>query len=326
MTSSKVLLRVENLSKSFPAELQKRWKQDRKMVNVLDQINFEIREGETLAVVGESGCGKTTLGKAILQTCRPIDGQVYFDDIELTALSERELRPHRQKMQMIFQDPYGSLNPRMNVGEIISEGLHIQGNLSESVIHERLNTLLELVHLHPSMKARYPHEFSSGQRQRIGIARAISLHPKLVICDEPISALDISIQAQIINLLIELQQEMDLTYLYISHDLAMVQYISNRVAVMYMGKFMEIGSTEQIFSNPVHPYTQALLSAVAPIEQNYAQKTGMIAIIGDKPALDEPISGCRFMHQCPIAMDICKNIVPELEKLDGDHYVACHRI
>ena len=326
MTSKKTLLRVKKLSKSYPAASQSRWKQDHKMVNVLDQISFEIKEGETLAVVGETGCGKTTLGKAILQTCRPIDGQVFVDDVEVSALSERELRAHRHKMQMIFQDPYASLNPRMNIGEIISEGMQIQGKLNESNIQQRLDALLEQVHLHTSMKDRYPHEFSSGQRQRIGIARAISLNPKLVICDEPISALDISIQAQIINLLLELQQELDLTYLYITHDLAMVQYISNRVAVMYMGKFVEIGSTENIFSDPVHPYTQALLSTVAPVQQIRPQNVGMIAIIGEKPSMEENIPGCKFIHQCPIAMEQCKFDNPELEKLDGDHYVACHRI
>ena len=326
MTVKKSLLRVENLSKSYPAASQKRWKQDQKMVNVLDKISFEINEGETLAVVGETGCGKTTLGKAILQTCRPFSGKIFFDDVELSALSDRELRPHRHKIQMIFQDPYGSLNPRMNVGEIITEGMKIQGKLSETIIRQRLNTLLEQVHLHPSMKERYPHEFSSGQRQRVGIARAISLSPKLVICDEPISALDISIQAQIINLLLELQQELDLTYLYITHDLAMVQYISNRVAVMYMGKFVEIGSTESVFSDPVHPYTQALLSTVAPVQQIKPKNVGMIAIIGEKPSMEEKTSGCKFMHQCPIAMEECKFNDPELEKLDGDHFVACHRI
>jgi oligopeptide transport system ATP-binding protein len=326
MNCNRALLRVEQISKAFPLEPHKHWRQEQKMVNVLDRISFEINEKETLAVVGESGCGKTTLGKAIMQTCRPIQGKVYFDDLELSMLPDRDLRQHRHKLQMIFQDPYSSLNPRMTIGEIVSEGLRIQGKLSEIEVQNRINHLLEQVHLDPAIKDRYPHEFSSGQRQRIGIARAISLNPKLIICDEPISSLDISIQAEIINLLLQLQQDLSLTYLYITHDLAMVQYISNRVAVMYMGKFVETGSTDTIFSNPVHPYTQALLTTISPVQSVRPKNLGMIAIIGEKPSLNETTSGCKFSHQCPIAMDQCLYKIPELENLGGDHYVACHRV
>ncbi|MBI9051051.1 MAG: ATP-binding cassette domain-containing protein [Anaerolineaceae bacterium] len=322
----KALLRVEHLHKDFPDESRKFWKQDHKMVRAVDDVSFHIDQGETLAVVGESGCGKTTLARSILQICKPTAGKIYFDDVELTNLPAKNLRQQRSRMQMIFQNPTNSLNPRMHINEIIAEGMQIQGKLNQSAIQQLVDDLLEKVQLHSSIKDRYPHEFSSGQRQRIGIARALSMNPQLIICDEPISALDISIQAQMINLLIQLQNQHDLTYLYITHDLAMVQYISNRVAVMYMGKFVEMGNTSTIFADPIHPYTQALLSTMLPSEFSSNKHIGMIAIIGEKPDREELSHGCRFAQQCPIAMQKCFANEPEYQRFDDDHFVACHRI
>jgi oligopeptide transport system ATP-binding protein len=321
-----ILVHVEKLKKEFPLTSPTIWQRTPKVVHAIDGLTFDIYKGETFAVVGESGCGKTTLARSILQTCKPSSGKVFFDNQELTRLKPNELRPLRPRMQMIFQNPYNSLNPRFTVGQIIAEGLLIQNKLHGEALENKIESLMGQVGLNPILRSRYPHEFSSGQRQRIGIARAISLNPELIICDEPVSALDASIQAQMINLLMHLQKQLNLTYLYISHDLSIVQYISDRVAVMYMGKFVELGKTEIVFSTPLHPYTQALRSTIA-LPEHFGNKTvAKIAIIGDKPFAGTPSSGCHFFQQCPIAMERCANEEPEFQKMGGDHYVACHRI
>jgi oligopeptide transport system ATP-binding protein len=319
------LVRVEQLKKDFPLESGMIWHRNPKMISALDNLSFDIFKGETLAVVGESGCGKTTLGRTILQICKPTSGKVFFDDIELTRLSPEKIRPLRTRMQMIFQNPANSLNPRMTIGEIISEGLVIQNLLAGSSLDDRVNELMNLVGLNPILKNRYPHEFSTGQLQRVGIARAISLNPDFIICDEPITSLDVSIQAQIVNLLMNLQTQFGLTYLYISHDLSMVHYISNRVAVMYLGKFMEIGKTEILFSQPIHPYTQALLTSMGSPKPRVKKKPGMVAILGEKPSPDTKLLGCKFCTQCPIALELCNHTEPSFKQVADGHYAACHR-
>jgi len=322
----KVLVRIEALGKEFPVHSGISWHRKQKMMPAIDNLSFDILRGETLAIVGESSCGKTTLGKSILQICKPSTGKVFFGETELTSLSQKRMRGLRSRMQMIFQNPYSSLNPCMSVGEIIAEGLSIQKLLTGSQMQTRVSELMNLVGLNPVLKNRYPHEFSSGQCQRVGIARAISLTPDLIICDEPITALDISIQAQIVNLLVKLQTQFGLTYLYISHDLSMVQYISDRVAVMYMGKFMELGKTETIFTEPVHPYTQALLTSSIFCKSPQKRKTGMVSIIGEKPTPEGCQQGCKFRSQCPIALNVCAQIEPQFKQLTDGHWTACHRI
>ena len=323
---TKKLLRIEQLKKDFPLETGGTWRRNPKMISAVDNLSFDIFQGETLAVVGESGCGKTTLGRTILQICKPTSGNVFFDDTELTHLAPAKMRAMRARMQMIFQNPANSLNPRMTIGEIISEGLVIQNVLDASSINTRVSELMYLVGINPTLNNRYPHEFSTGQLQRVGIARALSLNPDFLICDEPITSLDISIQAQIINLLVNLQNKFGLTYLYISHDLSMVHYISDRVAVMYMGKFMELGKTDTIFSQPVHPYTQALLTTVLSPKKHIKKKPGMVAIIGEKPNPAAALQGCKFCTQCPIALELCIHCEPVFKLVSDGHYAACHRI
>jgi oligopeptide transport system ATP-binding protein len=323
---TKILVRVEQLKKDFPLESGMLWRRNPKMVSAVDNLSFDIFQGETLAVVGESGCGKTTLGRTILQICKPTSGRVFFDDTELTHLSPEKIRPLRARMQMIFQNPANSLNPHMTIGEIISEGLLIQNVLHGADIEVRVTELMNLVGLNPILKNRYPHEFSTGQLQRVGIARALSLNPEFIICDEPITSLDVSIQAQIITLLMTLQTQFGLTYLYISHDLSMVHYISNRVAVMYLGRFMEMGKTEILFSQPVHPYTQALLTSMLSPRSRVKKKPGMVAIIGEKPTPDTHLQGCKFCSQCPIALELCTHTEPAFKQVADGHFAACHRI
>jgi len=320
------LVRVEQLKKDFPLVSGLHWHHKPMMISALDNVSFDIYKGETLAVVGESGCGKTTLGRTILQICKPTSGKVYFDDIELTHLPPQKMRPLRARMQMIFQNPANSLNPRMTIGEIISEGLIIQNLLHSPDIETRLSELMNLVGLNPTLINRFPHEFSTGQLQRVGIARAISLNPDFIICDEPITSLDVSIQAQIINLLMDLQNKFGLTYLYISHDLSMVHYVSHRVAVMYLGKFMEMGKTDTIFSQPVHPYTQALLTTILSPKSRVKKKPGMVAILGEKPGPDTPLQGCKFCTLCPIALELCFHNEPIFKQVADGHFAACHRI
>ncbi len=319
-----VLLRVENLTKWFPITRGVIFTRTIGYVHAVDGVSFEIRRGETLGLVGESGCGKSTVGRTILQLHRPTQGHVYFDGIDLTQLKGGELRRMRRRMQIIFQDPYASLNPRMTVGQIIAEPLEIHGIARGKAARERVEELLRLVGLNPIFADRYPHEFSGGQRQRIGIARALALQPDFIVCDEPISALDVSIQAQIVNLLQELQERFHLTYLFIAHDLAMVRHISDRVAVMYLGKLVELADRNELYENPLHPYTQALLSAVPVPDPAVEARRQRIILRGEVPSPVNPPGGCRFHPRCPIAQEICKRVEPEWREVRPGHWVACH--
>lgn len=317
-----VLLKVDNLVKHFPITKGIFQKQVG-AIRAVDGVSFDIRQGETLGLVGESGCGKSTTGRAILQLYRPTSGEVHFDGVDLTKIKGEQLRGMRRKMQMIFQDPYASLNPRMTVGEIIGEPLLVHSVVSQAEVNDRVKQLLELVRLNPSFSTRYPHEFSGGQRQRIGIARSLALQPSLIVCDEPISALDVSIQAQIVNLLEELQAKFNLTYLFIAHDLSMVRHISDRVAVMYLGVIVEMTTRDELYNTPLHPYAQALLSAV-PVPDPRVEATRKRTILeGDVPSPANPPSGCRFRTRCPIAQEVCAEQRPEFREVKPGHFVAC---
>ncbi len=324
--NGKVLVQVENLKKYFPITRGIIFQKIIGYVRAVDDISFFIRKGETFGLVGESGCGKTTVGRTILQLYRPTSGKVYFDGVDLTTLKGEELRRMRRRMQIIFQDPYASLNPRMTVGDIIGEPLEIHGIARGKEKRERVMELLQIVGLNPYFINRYPHEFSGGQRQRIGIARALAMYPDFIVCDEPISALDVSIQAQIINLLEELQEKFGLTYLFIAHDLAVVRHISDRVAVMYLGKIVELTDRDTLYNNPLHPYTQALLSAVPIPDPVVEERRRRIILKGEIPSPANPPSGCRFHTRCPVVMDICKEVEPEFKDVGGGHWVACHRV
>lgn len=318
-----ILLHVENLVMHFPI-YRGVIRRQVGAVHAIDGISFDVRRGETLGLVGESGCGKTTTGRTILQLYKPTSGQVYYNGIDLVALKREEMRHMRREMQMIFQDPYASLNPRMTVEDIIAEPLVAHNAASGKEIHERVEQLLELVKMNPSFANRYPHEFSGGQRQRIGVARALALQPSFIVCDEPISALDVSIQAQVINLLEELQERLNLTYLFIAHDLSVVRHISNRVAVMYLGIFVELASRNDLYIKPLHPYTRALLSAV-PIPDPVADAQRQRVILeGDVPSPVNPPSGCRFRTRCPIAEAFCAEKTPDFHEIKPGHFVACH--
>jgi len=317
------LLKVENLKMHFPI-YRGVFQRQVGAVLAVDGISFDVRRGETLGLVGESGCGKSTTGRAILQLYKPTAGQVHFEGVDLIKLRGEELRHMRRKMQMIFQDPYASLNPRMTVEQIVGEPLIVHSAATGKEIHERVENLLELVGLNPAFATRYPHEFSGGQRQRIGVARALALQPSFIICDEPISALDVSIQAQVVNLLEELQEQFNLTYLFIAHDLSMVRHISKRVAVMYLGVIVELTSRDELYLNPLHPYTQALLSAVPIPDPVVAAQRQRIILEGDVPSPANPPSGCRFRTRCPIAESICAEKQPEFRELKAGHFVACH--
>jgi len=317
------LLRVENLKMHFPI-YRGVFQRQVGAVLAVDGISFDVRRGETLGLVGESGCGKSTTGRAILQLYKPTAGNVHFEGVDLIKLRGEELRHMRRKMQMIFQDPYASLNPRMTVEQIVGEPLIVHSAATGKEIHERVENLLELVGLNPAFATRYPHEFSGGQRQRIGVARALALQPSFIICDEPISALDVSIQAQVVNLLEELQEQFNLTYLFIAHDLSMVRHISKRVAVMYLGVIVELTSRDELYLNPLHPYTQALLSAVPIADPVVAAQRQRIILEGDVPSPANPPSGCRFRTRCPIAESICAEKQPEFRELKAGHFVACH--
>jgi oligopeptide transport system ATP-binding protein len=323
-TSDNILVRVENLVKHFPIQ-RGFFRKQVGAVRAVDDVSFSIRRGETLGLVGESGCGKSTAGRCILQLHQPTSGKVDFEGVDLLALQAEELRRTRCRMQMIFQDPYASLNPRMTVGGIVAEPLIIHNIASGREAEERVAHLLELVNLNPSFASRYPHEFSGGQRQRIGVARALSLQPSFIVCDEPISALDVSIQAQVVNLLEELQEQFNLTYLFIAHDLSVVRHISTRVAVMYLGVVVELADRLELYNSPLHPYTQALLSAV-PIPDPIAEARRKRTILqGDVPSPADPPSGCRFRTRCPIADETCAEARPEFREIRPGHFVACHR-
>ena len=323
MSDEQVLLKVDGLVKHFPV-LRGVFQRQVGAVHAVDGITFDIRRGETFGLVGESGCGKSTAGRTILQLYRPTAGHVSFEGIDLVSLSRENLRKMRRRMQMIFQDPYASLNPRMTVADIISEPLLVHGVTRGDETMDRVNELLEVVRLSSSFGARYPHEFSGGQRQRIGIARALALNPDLIVCDEPISALDVSIQAQVINLLEDLQQDFGLTYLFIAHDLSMVRHISKRVAVMYLGVIVELTDVKELYAKPLHPYTQALLSAVPVPDPVIEQSRQRLILVGDVPSPVNPPSGCRFRTRCPIAEERCALTQPEWREVSPDHWVACH--
>jgi oligopeptide transport system ATP-binding protein len=323
MTEANVLLRVENLVKHFPIKQGIIIQKQVGAVRAVDGVSFDVYEGETLGLVGESGCGKSTTGRTVLQLFRPTSGSVHFNGADLVALKNEDLRKMRRKMQMIFQDPYASLNPRMTVGEIIGEPLVVHKVAAQKEIDERVDHLLELVGLNPAFSTRYPHEFSGGQRQRIGVARALALQPSFIVCDEPISALDVSIQAQVVNLLEDLQKQFNLTYLFIAHDLSMVRHISNRIAVMYLGVIVELTGRDELYLKPLHPYTQALLSAI-PIPDPIADaKRERIILKGDVPSPVNPPSGCRFRTRCPIAEGVCAESRPEFREVKPGHFVAC---
>lgn len=292
----------------------------------VDGISFHVKKGETLGLVGESGCGKSTTGRAILQLYRPTSGEIIFEGKDLTKLRGNDLRLMRRKMQMIFQDPYASLNPRMSVRDIIGEPLVIHKMGTNNERRDRVLELMRIVGLNPYYATRFPHEFSGGQRQRIGIARALAVSPDFIVCDEPVSALDVSIQAQIINLLEELQEQFGLTYLFIAHDLAVVRHISDRVAVMYLGKLMEQANSGEIYDNPLHPYTKALLSAVPIPDPTLERKRERIILTGDVPSSLRPPRGCVFHTRCPIAIEECRVDIPEWREAEPGHWVACHRV
>lgn len=318
-----ILIRVQALKKYFPihAGLFQRRVGD---IKAVDDISFEIFKGETLGLVGESGCGKTTVGRTILQVYPPTAGGVQLDEIELSTLTPAQLRPLRRRMQMIFQDPYASLNPRMNVGEIVAAPLKIHGLSSGVETREQVIELLHLVGLNPSFINRYPHEFSGGQRQRIVIARALALKPDFIVCDEPIAALDVSIQAQVVNLLKELQTKLGLTYLFVAHDLNMIRYISDRIAVMYLGKIVELTDKATLHRNPLHPYTQALLAAVPVADPDLESSRDLVTLKGEIPSPSAPPQGCRFHTRCPMAQAICADKEPEFREIAPGHQSACH--
>ena len=323
--SGQPLLHVENLCKEFPVE-GGFGSRNRKFVHAVNNVSFDIYPGETFGLVGESGCGKSTTGRCIMRLTQPTSGTVVFDGKDVGKMSKAELKEMRRNMQCIFQDPYASLNPRMTIGEIISEPLIIHGVMPDK--EERLKyvrSLLDIVGLNPEHINRYPHEFSGGQRQRVGIARAFALKPKLIICDEPVSALDVSIQAQVLNLLNDLQQEYGTAYLFIAHDLSVVQHISDRIAVMYLGNMMEFSDWKSLYAAPHHPYTQSLLSAVPVPDPDIQHSRKRIILQGDPPSPIDPPSGCRFHTRCPIAKDICsKEPMPELREVAPGHFCACH--
>ena len=329
MPKNDILLDVKNLTMHFPIEEGFLLKRQVGAIRAVDGIDFYMNRGETLGLVGESGCGKSTTARAIARLYEPTDGEVLMEGKDLAKIRAHEMLKARMDLQLIFQDPYASLNPRMTVGDIIEEPMQIFTRrrlmtMTRAEMRERTEALMERVGLSPLFKNRYPHEFSGGQRQRIGIARALALNPKLILADEPVSALDVSIQAQILNLLHDLQEEFDLTYLFIAHDLAVIEYISDRVAVMYLGKIVEMAKSDELYKRPLHPYTQALLSAAPIPDPEIERNRKRIILSGDVPSPDKERTGCYFYDRCPKRMDKCTTKVPPLTSIEGDHYAACY--
>ncbi|VDA99480.1 Oligopeptide transport ATP-binding protein OppF (TC 3.A.1.5.1) [Olavius algarvensis spirochete endosymbiont] len=295
-------------------------------MKAVDDVSFHIDRGETFGLVGESGCGKSTMGRTIIRLYNVTGGEIFLDGTNLTAMSEKNLLPFRKRMQMIFQDPYASLNPRMTVTDIVGEGILVHNIFKDRERQERIFELLDYVGLKREHANRYPHEFSGGQRQRIGIARALAVEPELIICDEPISALDVSIQAQIVNMLEDFQDEMKLTYLFIAHDLSMVKHISDRIGVMYLGMFAEVAESYELYAHPQHPYTRALLSAIPIPDPDLTRKNKRTILRGDVPSPIDPPDGCRFATRCPLVSDLCTKATPELIDKGAGHFVACHNV
>lgn len=316
-----VLVEIKNLTKHFTVQTNLLGRPVSKL-QAVDDVSFKIYKGEAFGLVGESGCGKTTIGKMIANLYHPTSGSIIFEGKDITSLNKKERRKYSKDIQLIFQDPYASLNPRMTIGDIIAEPIRINNLLPKNEIEGRVNYLLNCVGLANHHRNRYPHEFSGGQRQRVGIARALAVEPKLIVCDEPVSALDVSIQAQVLNLLDDLKEEFGLTYLFIAHGLNVVKHISDRVGVMYLGKLMEIADKYALYNEPLNPYTQALLSAIPVIDVN--KKPERIILTGDVPSPIDPPAGCRFCTRCFEAMDICSKSMPELKEVKRNHFVACH--
>jgi oligopeptide transport system ATP-binding protein len=326
MVDKEVLLEVKDLKMHFPVFEEGILKRQVGSIKAVDGISFNVYKGETLGLVGESGCGKSTTARTILQLYKPTAGQAFFRGIDLFELKNEDLRKIRSQMPMIFQDPYSSLDPRMTVGNIIAEPMVVNNIAKGSQQTARVEELLGLVGLNPSFTSRYPHEFSGGQRQRIGIARALASNPEFIICDEPISALDVSIQAQVVNLLEKLQNELGLTYIFIAHDMSMVRHISSRVAVMYLGKIVELADRESLYNNPQHPYTKSLLSAVPIPNPKIERQRKRIILEGDIPSPENPPKGCRFHTRCPVAIERCKVDDPEFREIAPGHFAACHLV
>ncbi|WP_143287237.1 ABC transporter ATP-binding protein [Caloramator quimbayensis] len=320
---SQFLIEIKNLKKYFPVK-KGIFKTSSSYVKAVDDVSFEIKKGETLGLVGESGCGKTTCGRTILKLYEPTSGKIIYDGKDITKLSVNQMLSYRRKMQIIFQDPYASLDARMTVGDIVGEAIDIHNLMGKKERNERVQYLLQRVGLNSEHANRYPHEFSGGQRQRIGIARALAVQPEFIVCDEPISALDVSIQAQVVNMLEDLQGDLGLTYLFIAHDLSMVKHISNRVGVMYLGKLVELAASNELYKNPQHPYTQALLSAIPVPDPDMAEERKRIILEGEIPSPIDPPEGCRFKGRCRFAKPICSKENPVFKDLGGEHYVACH--
>ena len=324
---AEVLVDVRNVKMYFPVTSGIIFQHKVADIKAVDDVSLFIRRGETLGLVGESGCGKTTLGRCILQLYRPTEGEVLFEGQDLVKMSSGEVRRFRRRMQMIFQDPYSSLNPRQSCGNIVGEPLIVHKMVrSRAEYRQQVEELLTVVRLNAYMASRFPHEFSGGQRQRIGVARALAVRPSLIVCDEPVSALDVSIQAQVINLLEELQEQFDLTYLFIAHDLSVVRHISDRIAVMYLGHVVELADRTELYENPLHPYTKALLSAVPIPDPIIEAERERIILTGDVPSPLNPPAGCVFHTRCPIAIEECSQGVPEFRNMGNDHWVACIRV
>jgi oligopeptide transport system ATP-binding protein len=325
-TVSSDILEVNHLKVYFPIKKGWLFQKNVGFVKAVDDVSFSISKGTTLGVVGESGCGKTTTGLAIARLVNATSGQIIFESQNLSASDKENLRLLRQRIQMVFQDPYASLNPRMTIGNIIADPIRVHGLVRGKAVTERVKELLTTVGLNPDMVNRYPYQFSGGQRQRVGIARALAVNPSLIICDEPVSALDVSIQAQVLNLLKELQQNIGLTYLFISHDLSVIRYISNQIAVMYLGKFVEKADNEELYRNPLHPYTKALLKAVHIPDPHIEKNKSRRPLKGDIPNPANPPKGCHFCTRCPSVMPICFEEPPDLSRVSDGHYVACHLV